>query len=158
MESTPADGTRARARTNRAESSSSVEELGDATIVTRAQLHTETASRAESEVDRTLAILPHPSPPPAHRALERATAHTPPNSPPADNEVGALLSAFRQLQATVLAETRSLAQRVTQLEQGQSAPPGAAATREVGFSRRRTLAANTQIAPKLGLSGVEPSR
>ena len=136
MESTPADGTRARARTNRAESSSSVEELGDATIVTRAQLHAETASRAESEVDRTMAILPHPSPPPAHRALERATAHTPPNPPPADTEVGALLSAFRQMQAAVLAETRTLAQRVAQLEQGQSAPPGAAATREVGFTRR----------------------
>ena len=123
MESTPADGTRARARSNRAESSSSIEELGDATVVTRAQVHTETASRAESEVDRTMAILPHPTPPPAHRTLERATAQpTPPNPPPAETEVGALLAAFRQLQATVLVESRTLAQRVARLEQGQSGP------------------------------------
>ena len=75
MESTPAENTRGRARSNRAESSSSIEYLGDETIVVRAQVHAGPASRADlPEADRTLAILPHPTPPPAHRDIDRATA------------------------------------------------------------------------------------
>ena len=150
MESTPADNTRARARSNRAESSSSIEELGDATVVARAQIHAETASPAESpEVDRTLAILPHPTPPPAHRTLERATAHTdPPNPTPVDAGVGALLAAVQQLQATLVAdsharaaEARALAQRLAQVEQAQSSASTAAVPRTRVDSKRREHAA-----------------
>ncbi len=144
MESTPADNTRARS-TSRAESSSSIEELGDATVVARVRAPFAEPVEA-AEVDRTLAMLPRPTPPPALRTFERATAPPPPpNSQLAETEVGALLSAFRQLQATLLAEshatraeTRGLAQRVAQIEQGQSAPFAAIESRGVELCPSRT--------------------
>ena len=95
MESTPADNTRARARSSRAESTSSIEELGDATVVARAQVHVGTARATESsEVDRTLAILPRRTPRrrtarsiaplriPVPRARRPETPEPTPSSPP----------------------------------------------------------------------------
>ena len=117
MESTPAENTRARARPSRTESSSSIEELGDTTIVTRAQTHAEPARAAESpEVDRTLAILPRATPPPAHRAIVRAPARTEvPNPAHVDAGTDALLAAFPTTASDSRRSTRRRAPQKSEL-------------------------------------------
>ena len=114
---------------------------------------------------RWRSYLARPRPPRTARSSAPPRTPTPPNPPPAETEVGALLAAVRQLQATLLAESharaveaRTLAQRLAQLEQGQSGPSTVAAPREVGFTRSDRDVARSEIASRLGLVGVESAR
>ena len=50
------------------------------------------------EVDRTLAILPRHTPPPAHHAIDRVAAHpSPPNPAPGSAGIDTLLAAFNRI-------------------------------------------------------------
>ena len=121
MESTPAENTRLRARSNRAESTSSIEEIGETTIVARAQVHAEPAHPFESiGADRTLAILPAPTPPPPPRSFNRAPRTAPSSPTLADAGIEVILAEMRRMEQSRVAEARTLADRLTRLEQAQS--------------------------------------